>query len=72
LYAVRPGAEFVPRFGPGSAARHRAGGAVELTRPGLAGLRRDVDSPADLRGARALGLGTRTAALAARLGVPGP
>ena len=28
--------------------------------------------PADLRGARALGLGTRTAALAARLGVPGP
>ena len=34
LYAVRPGTEFVPRFGPGSAARHRAGGAVELTRPG--------------------------------------
>ena len=72
LYAVRPGTAFVPRFGRGSAARHRAAGAVELTRPGLASLRRDVDKPADLRGARELGLGTRTAALAARLAVPGP
>jgi 2-phospho-L-lactate/phosphoenolpyruvate guanylyltransferase len=71
LYAARPGTAFRPRFGPGSAARHRAAGAVELTRPGLAGLRRDVDEPADLRGARELGLGTRTAALAARLGAPG-
>ena len=71
LYAVRPGIAFRPRFGPGSAARHRAAGAVELTRPGLAGLRRDVDE-ADLRGARELGLGTRTAALAARLDGPGP
>jgi 2-phospho-L-lactate/phosphoenolpyruvate guanylyltransferase len=72
LYAVRPGTAFRPRFGPGSAARHRAAGAVELTRPGLASLRRDVDNPADLRGARELGLGTRTAALAARLAAPGP
>ena len=72
LYAVRPGTAFRPRFGPGSAARHRAAGAVELTRPGLAGLRRDVDEPADLHGARELGLGTRTAALAARLDGPGP
>ena len=63
-----PGTAFRPRFGPGSAARHRAAGAAEITRPGLAGLRRDVDEPADLRGARELGLGTRTAAVAARLG----
>jgi 2-phospho-L-lactate guanylyltransferase len=68
LYTVRPGTAFRPRFGPGSAARHRAAGAAEITRPGLAGLRRDVDEPADLRGARELGLGTRTAAVAARLG----
>src|SRR5215470_13268015 len=67
LYAVRPGTAFRPRFGPGSAARHRAAGAAEITRPGLASLRRDVDEPADLSGARELGLGTRTAALAARL-----
>ena len=71
LYAARPGTAFRPRFGPGSAARHRAAGAAEITRPGLASLRRDVDEPADLRGARELGLGTRTAAVAARLG-PGP
>jgi 2-phospho-L-lactate guanylyltransferase len=71
LYAVRPGTAFRPRFGPGSAARHRAAGAAEITRPDLASLRRDVDEPADLRGARELGLGTRTAALAARLN-PGP
>src|SRR2546429_370856 len=65
---VGPEPPFRPRFGPGSAARHRAAGAAEIPRPGLAGLRRDVDEPADLRGARELGLGTRTAAVAARLG----
>src|SRR5215467_12318032 len=68
LYAVRPGTAFRPRFGPGSAARHRAAGAAEITRPGLASLRRDVDEPADLRGARELGLGIHNAAVAARLG----
>jgi 2-phospho-L-lactate/phosphoenolpyruvate guanylyltransferase len=67
LYTVHPGTAFRPRFGPSSAARHRAAGAVELTHPGLASLRRDVDEPADLRGAGDLGLGTRTAAIAARL-----
>jgi 2-phospho-L-lactate/phosphoenolpyruvate guanylyltransferase len=67
LYTVRPGTAFRPRFGPGSAARHRAAGAVELTEPGLASLRRDVDEPADLRGAGDLGLGARTAAIAGRL-----
>jgi 2-phospho-L-lactate/phosphoenolpyruvate guanylyltransferase len=67
LYAARPGAEFRPRFGPRSAQQHRAAGAVELGLPGLAGLRRDVDRPRDLRAASALGVGPRTAAVAARL-----
>src|SRR5204862_5178049 len=70
LYTARPGTVFRPRFGPRSAARHRAAGAVELAQPGLRGLRRDVDEPADLRGASELGLGTRTATLAARLAAP--
>jgi 2-phospho-L-lactate/phosphoenolpyruvate guanylyltransferase len=70
LYTARPGTAFRPRFGPRSAARHRAAGAVELAQAGLRGLRRDVDEPADLRGAGELGLGTRTAALAARLAAP--
>lgn len=67
LYTARPGIAFRPKFGPGSAARHRAAGAVELTQPGLASLRRDVDEPGDLRGAGDLGLGPRTAAVAGRL-----
>jgi 2-phospho-L-lactate guanylyltransferase len=67
LYTVRPGTAFRPRFGPGSAARHRAAGAVPLTQPSLASLRCDVDAPPDLDAAGRLGLGTRTAALAARL-----
>jgi 2-phospho-L-lactate guanylyltransferase len=51
-----------PAFGAGSAQRHAAGGAVPLTGawPGLA---RDVDTPADLRAALALGVGPHTAAL---------
>ena len=55
-----------PAFGPGSAAAHRAGGAVALvgTWPGLV---RDVDTDADLRAALALGAGPRTTALLGRL-----
>jgi 2-phospho-L-lactate/phosphoenolpyruvate guanylyltransferase len=67
LYAARSGAGFWPRFGPRSAERHRAAGAVELSLPGLASLRRDVDQPKDLRAASGLGLGPRTAEVAARL-----
>jgi 2-phospho-L-lactate/phosphoenolpyruvate guanylyltransferase len=67
LYAARPGAEFRPRFGPRSAQRHLAAGAAELSLPGLASLRRDVDGPTDLRAASAMGVGPRTAAVAARL-----
>jgi 2-phospho-L-lactate/phosphoenolpyruvate guanylyltransferase len=67
LYTARPGARFSPRFGPGSAARHRAAGAAEVSLPGLASLRRDVDQPPDLNAAADLGVGPRTAAVAARL-----
>jgi len=56
-----------PQFGRGSAAAHRAGGAVELT-GAWPGLRRDVDTAEDLRAADALGLGPRTARLVGRAG----
>ena len=64
MYAAGPGAAFRPRFGPGSCAAHLAAGAVELALPGLDGLRRDVDTVADLRDAARIGLGPRTAAAA--------
>lgn len=71
LYTARPGAPFRPRFGPGSAARHRAAGAAEIAAAGLDRLRRDVDAPPDLCRAEALGLGTRTAAVTAALRAAG-
>jgi len=67
LYAARAGAAFRPAFGLASRARHAAGGAVELGLDGIGGLRRDVDTPSDLRGAVALGLGPHSAPLAAEL-----
>ena len=62
LYAARPEAEFDPQFGPMSRERHRRSGATELIWPVDSGLRRDVDTLADLRRAAAIGLGPRTAA----------
>lgn len=50
-----------PRFGPGSAAAHRAGGARELSGQ-WPGLRCDIDTAADLRLAGELGLGRFTRA----------
>lgn len=50
-------------FGPGSAAAHEALGAVRFE-PDLPRLRRDVDTPAALEEAVALGVGPRTARLA--------
>ncbi len=67
LYAVVPGGEFRPMYGGASRARHAAGGAVELALDGIAGLRQDVDTPEDLRAAVALGVGPRTAEVAAAL-----
>jgi 2-phospho-L-lactate guanylyltransferase len=61
LYTARPGATFTPAFGRDSRARHRAAGALELSLADIPSLRRDVDTPDDLRAARALGLGGRTA-----------
>jgi 2-phospho-L-lactate/phosphoenolpyruvate guanylyltransferase len=67
LYAVPPGGEFRPLFGGASRARHAASGATELDVDVMTGLRRDVDTPDDLREALALGAGQRTTALAAEL-----
>jgi 2-phospho-L-lactate guanylyltransferase len=52
----------VPRFGPGSAARHEATGAIRLAGEWPT-LRRDVDTADDLAEAAGLGLGAQTAAL---------
>jgi 2-phospho-L-lactate guanylyltransferase len=60
------GVPLAPAFGPGSAAAHRAGGAVPLTGP-WPGLSRDVDTEEDLRAAFRLGVGPRTSALAVAL-----
>jgi 2-phospho-L-lactate guanylyltransferase len=67
LYAARPGVQFRPRFGPGSATRYRDGGATEILLADVVSLRSDVDTPADLRNAISLGVGPRTAELAAQL-----
>jgi 2-phospho-L-lactate guanylyltransferase len=67
LYAVPPGGEFLPLFGGASRARHAAAGATELGLAGVTGLRRDVDTPDDLREALALGVGPFTRAVAADL-----
>jgi 2-phospho-L-lactate/phosphoenolpyruvate guanylyltransferase len=68
LLAVTHGA-LAPRFGPASAVAHATGGAVPLDGD-WPGLRQDVDTPADLQAAARIGLGARTAAVAARL-IPG-
>lgn len=52
---------FDPRFGPGSAAAHRAVGAHEIELADIPSLRRDVDTPDDLAVALELGVGPRTA-----------
>ncbi|MFB4310861.1 2-phospho-L-lactate guanylyltransferase [Actinomadura sp. GTD37] len=67
LYTARPGVPFAPAFGGGSRAAHRARGAAEILLPGTDSVRRDVDTPDDLRAALALGTGPRTAEVAARL-----
>lgn len=65
LLAAAPPALLTPSYGPGSSRRHRDSGALEL--PGTPALRRDVDTPQDLREALALGVGAHTAATAAEL-----
>jgi 2-phospho-L-lactate guanylyltransferase len=53
-----------PRFGAGSALRHRAAGAHPLS-GNWPGLRRDVDTEQDLREAVDLGVGAHTCELLA-------
>jgi 2-phospho-L-lactate guanylyltransferase len=67
LYAVPPGGDFRPLFGGASRARHAASGATELDLADIPGLRRDVDTPDDLRAALALGVGPLTQAAATSL-----
>ncbi|MFC0041277.1 2-phospho-L-lactate guanylyltransferase [Actinomadura rayongensis] len=67
LYTARPGTVFAPAFGGASRAAHRARGVRELLLDGTDSVRRDVDTPADLRAALVLGTGPRTAAVAALL-----
>jgi 2-phospho-L-lactate guanylyltransferase len=59
-------ATFRPAFGPGSRADHLELGAQEIELD-LASVRRDVDTPDDLRAALALGVGPSTAAAARAL-----
>lgn len=66
LLAAAPGVDLAPAYGAGSRAGHSASGALEL--PAADGLRLDVDTPEDLVRALRLGVGTATAAVAARLG----
>jgi 2-phospho-L-lactate guanylyltransferase len=67
LYAAPPGSDFRPMFGGASRRRHAAGGVCELLLDGIPGLRRDVDTPDDLRTAVDLGAGPRTMAVAGEL-----
>ena len=65
LLAAAAPAPLLPSYGDGSAHRHSASGAHRLA--GTPALRRDVDTPEDLQEALSLGVGRRTAAVAAGL-----
>ncbi|WP_330249449.1 2-phospho-L-lactate guanylyltransferase [Nocardia sp. NBC_00565] len=69
LYVRDSTAALDPRFGPGSARRHIATGAVELTGD-WPGLRLDVDTAADLDRAIELGAGDSTCAVLPDIGWP--
>lgn len=63
LLGAAPGQRLGPRFEGASRLRHRASGAHELTLDDVPTVRRDVDTPDDLRAAVLLGLGPHTSAL---------
>ncbi|MEV6960808.1 2-phospho-L-lactate guanylyltransferase [Streptomyces sp. NPDC051207] len=71
LLTAAQGRELRPAFGTDSRSRHRASGAVELPLDAVDSVRQDVDTGDDLRAALALGVGSHTAAVAARLLIPG-
>ncbi len=68
LLTARSGVAFDVAYGPDSFARHLAAGAFALDTEGMAGLRCDVDTVADLRASVQLGLGHRTLPVAAAIG----
>ncbi|GGQ29988.1 2-phospho-L-lactate guanylyltransferase [Streptomyces roseolilacinus] len=59
--SAAPGIELRPAFGGASRLRHLSSGAVEIRLGGVASVRRDVDTGADLRAALELGVGRCTA-----------
>jgi len=61
LLTATPGVELRPRFGVGSSNEHLSTGAHRLPEEGLDSVRRDVDTPEDLRAAVRLGVGRNTA-----------
>jgi len=67
FYGVRPTVPFTPGFGGESRERHLRRGARELFVEDVESVRRDVDTPDDLRLALALGVGPRTLAVAERI-----
>lgn len=67
LTALTPAA-MRPAFGPASASAHETAGALRLD-VDLPRLRRDVDTPADLRAAVEFGVGSRTLAVLAEITV---
>jgi 2-phospho-L-lactate guanylyltransferase len=66
LLTALPGVALAPTYGVDSLARHQQSGAVILD-VAAPGLRRDVDTMADLQAALLLGCGPRTTAVAADL-----
>ncbi|CAO5164634.1 Phosphoenolpyruvate guanylyltransferase [Frankia sp. AiPs1] len=73
LLTTMPGVPLAPLFGAHSHAAHRRSGAVDLTGSlgaAVPGLRRDVDTTADLDQALRLGVGAHTAAALRPTGKP--
>jgi len=62
-----PGTDVLVAFGRRSRARHAAAGLMEVARPDVPTVRRDVDTEADLADAVRLGVGPATRAVLARV-----
>ena len=60
LLTAAAGVDLQPRFGAGSSHEHLSTGAHRLADDGLDSVRRDVDTPEDLRAAMRLGVGPHT------------
>ncbi len=72
LLTAAPDVPLRPAFGGGSFQRHVSAGAHAVTGVALAGLRRDVDTAADLDDACRLGVGRHTGAVLAGEGDAAP